>query len=52
MPLWIKLETKSPIMSPRLDLDQAREGSRCHDGLSVPMYGNMFLSLVPVTVTR
>ena len=26
MPLWIKLDTKTPIMSYRTDLDQSREG--------------------------
>ena len=40
-PMWIKLETGTPIMSSRLDLAQSREGCRCHDRLSAPMYENM-----------
>ena len=41
MPLWVKLETEHPIMSYRIDLEQARECWRCHDGLSMPMYEKM-----------
>ena len=38
MPLWIKLETEHPIMSYIIDLEQPREGWRCHDGIYMPMY--------------
>ena len=38
MPLWINLDIEPPMMSSILDLAQAREGCRCHDGLSTPMY--------------
>ena len=39
--LWINLETKTPIVSSRLDLAQDREGCRCHDRISMPMYEKM-----------
>ena len=38
MPLWVNLDTEPPIMPSILDLVQPREGWRCHDGLSMPMY--------------
>ena len=41
MPLWIKLDTEPPIMSSILDLEQARKYFRCHDELSMPIYGKM-----------
>ena len=41
MALWIKLETEPLIMYSIIDLAQAREGWRCHDRLSTPMYENM-----------
>ena len=41
MPLWINLETEPPIISSRIDLAQAREGWRCHDGLSTPRHENI-----------
>ena len=41
--LWINLETKPPIVSSRLDLAQDREGCRCHDRISMPMYEKMLI---------
>ena len=41
MPPWVKLETEPPITSSRLYLAQSREGFRCHDGISTPMYKKM-----------
>ena len=41
MPLWIKIEVEPQIMSSRIDLAQAREGWRCHDRISTPMYEKM-----------
>ena len=41
MLLWIKLDTKAPIMSSMIDLAQAREGWRFHDSLSMHMYEKM-----------
>ena len=43
MPLWIKLETEPPITPSRLDSEQAREGCRCHDRLSMPMYKKILI---------
>ena len=37
-PMWINIDMEPPIMTYILDLVQAREGCRCHDRLSTPVY--------------
>ena len=41
MPMWIKIETETPMMPSILDLEKDREYWRCHDGVSTPMYEKM-----------
>ena len=52
MPLWINIDTEPPIISDRKDLVQAREVWRCHDGLSTPMYENMWVIRNRVYIKR
>ena len=43
MSLYIKLKMEPPMMSSRIDLAQAREVCRCHDGISTPIYENILI---------